>query len=195
MSTLRNFSFVFFRSLSEFVNYLDIATVLEENESREHRREFIIFFATADSDSLHRIETTKQLTEIMTQQDDSREILEAISQLKTDYEEKINDLNEIVEKFNINMNHTRALRDKLNSITKEKNELDMILIYLNSQRHDLNKINVEDISRSESISDSAMYDSSRYASAESLDSIDTFLSAKSSKISDSLVFENNKTNS
>jgi wyosine [tRNA(Phe)-imidazoG37] synthetase (radical SAM superfamily) len=131
----------------------------------------------------------------MTQQDDSREILEAISQLKTDYEEKINDLNEIVEKFNINMNHTRAFRDKLNSITKEKNELDMILVYLNSQRHDSNKINVEDISKSESISDSAMYDSSRYASAESLDSIDTSLSAKSSKISDSLVFENNKTNS
>jgi hypothetical protein len=131
----------------------------------------------------------------MIQQDDSREILEVISQLKTDYEEKMNDLNEIVEKFNINMNHSRVFRNKLNSITKEKNELDIILVYLNSQRHDLNKINVEDISRSESISDFVMYDSSRYASTESLDSIDTFFSTKSSKISNSLVFENNKTNS
>jgi hypothetical protein len=79
MSTLRNLSFVSFRSFSEFVNYLDIITVLKENESREHRREFIILFATTDSNSFYQIETTKQLIEIMTQQDDLREILEAIN--------------------------------------------------------------------------------------------------------------------
>jgi hypothetical protein len=46
---------------------ITVLILIDEKSHREHCRESIILFATADSNSLYRIEITKQLTEIMTQ--------------------------------------------------------------------------------------------------------------------------------
>ena len=140
----------------------------------------------------------------MTQKEKSQMILNAIIKLINDYESKIDDLNDIVSRFNLSTNHIQILQNQLNEIIKQKNEFSLILAYLNSHRNNSIQSVAESTSESasesasesesESFLDSVDYDISRFASAESLDSIE-FISSKSFKISDLLVFENNKTNS
>ena len=129
-------------------------------------------------------------------------ILNAIIKLINDYESKVDDLNDIINRFNLSQNHIRALQNQLQKIIKQKNEFSLILAYLNNHRNNSNQSAVESISEStsesasesESSLDSVDYDLFRFASAESFDSIE-FTFFKSFKISDPLVFENNKTNS